>query len=110
MNSAKPQPGDAQPHASSVDNEDLAKQLASLSQDEADIFVRALELTIKRRRNMLIGYVLSLIAIIFGMVWALYMYGTREPGTFRLWVFCVPPTLSAIVLIAFGRFTRLKRR
>ena len=87
-------------------DEDFQEKLKNLTEEEAAMFVRALELAISRRRNMLIGYVLSLIAVILGMVWALYMYGTRAPGSFRLWVFLVPPTLAGIILITFGKLTR----
>jgi len=87
-------------------DEELAQALAQLSPEEAAAFVTALELIMKRRRLLLRGYLASLIALIGGMIFALYMYGTREKGTFVGWVFLVPFAAVGIILMVFGRLAK----
>jgi len=86
-----------------ADHRSVEERVADLSPEEAAIFNTVLEITMKRRRLMLIGYLLALVAVLVGMMWALYMYGARERGTFVGWVFMVPPALAAMIIILFGR-------
>jgi len=87
-----------------ADHKSIEQRIAELPPEEAALFNKILEITMKRRRMMLAGYILALLAVLFGMVWALYMYGSREPGTFVGWVFLVPPALAAVIIILFGRW------
>lgn len=92
--------------AAGVDPASIEKQLEQLTPEEAEMFIRALAITLKRRRFMLIGYLLALVAVLFGMVTALYIYGTSERGTFIGWVFLLPPGLAALFIYGFGRYSR----
>jgi hypothetical protein len=40
------------------------------------------------------------------MIIALYVYGTREPGTFVGWVFLIPFAAVGIVLTTAGRLAK----
>ncbi len=89
-----------------ADHKSIEERIAELSPEEAEMFAMILEITMKRRRFMLVGYILALAVALLGMVWALYMYGSRTPGTFIGWVFLVPPGLAAVIIILFGRWTK----
>ncbi len=94
------------PSKTELGDDNLADALAKLSPEEADIFLAALELTLKRRRLLLVGYIAAVLALIGGMVTAFYLYGTREPGSFAGWVFLVPFAAVAIILMTFGRMAK----
>ena len=85
---------------------EFEKALAELTPEQAELFVRALELAIKKRRILLFGYLSALFAIVVGMVWALYFFGSREPGTFVGWVFLVPILVAGFLFVGFGRLAR----
>ena len=89
-----------------VEDDELAEAIAKLSPEEADMFVRALEMTMKRRRLLLRGYLAALVTLIAGMVLALYVYGSREPGTFVGWVFLIPFAGVGIILSVFGHLAK----
>jgi len=92
--------------APDADHKSIEERIDELSPEEAELFRTILEITMKRRRMMLIGYTLALAAVLLGMVWALFMYGSRERGTFVGWVFVVPPALAAMIIILFGRWSK----
>jgi len=86
---------------------DLEAELAKLTPEEADMFMRALRLAMRKRRVLLIGYLATVISLVLGTVWALYIYGkTRGSGEFMVWVFLVPLFVAAICLMSFGRISR----
>ena len=71
------------------------------------MFVRALELAMRKRRVLLAGYLATILALIVGMIWALYIYGaTLGSGQFMAWVFLVPLTLAGSIMFLFGRYAR----
>jgi hypothetical protein len=86
--------------------DEIEEQIKDLSPEEAEMFVRALNLALKKRRWMLLGYIGALLAVVLGMALALYVYGTREPGSFVGWVFIIPPGLAALVLYLVGKYVR----
>jgi uncharacterized membrane protein (DUF106 family) len=85
---------------------EIEKALEQLTPEQAEMFLEVLELTMKRRRIMLAGYALALVAMLGGMMWALYTYGTREYGTFVGWVFFVPFIAVGAILWIFGRWSK----
>ncbi len=89
-----------------ADHKDIEERIKELSPEEAAMFVQILEITMKRRRVMLLGYLAALFAFVIGMGWALYMFGTHEKGTFVGWVFLVPVALVGLILWLFGRWAR----
>lgn len=101
---AKPDPGSAPP---AMSDEEFARKLAELTPEQRAMFERALELTVKKRRVLMTGYLATAIALVLGLAWALYIYGKTHGGAeFMGWVFLVPPMVASFVLILFGRFAR----
>lgn len=84
----------------------IEEQLDALTPEEAEMFVRALELAMRKRKWMLIGYLIALIAVVLGMMVALYVWGTREPGSFVGWVFLVPPGVAGAAIYATGKLVK----
>lgn len=88
-------------------DEEFAKKLAELTPEQRAMFERALELTVKKRRVLMTGYLATAVALILGMAWALYIFGKTHGGDqFMGWVFLVPPMVASFVMILFGRLAR----
>jgi hypothetical protein len=85
---------------------ELAGKLEQLSPEEMDMFLGLIQKALKKRRIQLAGYLLSLVCMIGGLLFALYVYGNREPGEFVGWAALVPFGLVAAVLLIFGRWSR----
>lgn len=89
---------------------ELARKLAELTPEEADMFVRALHLAMRKRRVLMAGYLATALSLVLGWLWALYIYGkTHGSGEFMAWVFLVPPAMAAVILVTFGRISRRLR-
>ena len=85
---------------------ELQKKLDGLSPEQVEMFTRALELAVRKKRVRLIGYALTAVSLLLGTLWALYIYGkTLGSGESMLWVFFVPLALAAIILMTFGRIS-----
>ena len=84
----------------------LEEKLRELSPEQIELFVEALRQAMRKRKLMLVGYLSALLCVVLGLGWALFMYVTREPGTFVGWVFLVPFTLAATCMWIFGRLAR----
>lgn len=82
----------------------IEEQLQELSPEEALMFVKILEITLKRRRMQMLGYIFALVSVVFGMLFAVYLWGSREPGEFIGWVFIIPPAAAGLCLWLFGRW------
>jgi hypothetical protein len=100
----------APPRPRTRGDEELARKLEELTPEQAELFVRALHLAMRKRRVLIAGYIAAAISVVLGWLWALYIYGaTRGSGEFMAWVFLVPPLLAAILLVTFGRISRRLR-
>lgn len=98
---------DTQPKKSAEQEQaELEAALDKLSPQEAEMFVRALELTMKKRRIMMFGYLSAALLMVIGFLWAFYMYGTHDQHKFIGWVFLVPFTIAGISFIVFGRIAK----
>jgi hypothetical protein len=84
----------------------LARAIAELTPEQAANFERLLARAAKRRLILLVGYLLSLVVLLAGALWAFYIYGTSEPGSFRAWVFLVPLAAMGLIFFAAGRLAR----
>ena len=85
---------------------ELAKKLDGLTPEQVEMFARALELAMRKKRVRLIGYALTALSLTLGTIWALYIYGkTLGSGESMTWVFLVPIALAAIILLFFGRLS-----
>jgi hypothetical protein len=89
-----------------LDAASIEEQIAALPPEEAAMFARILEITLARRRVMLIGYILALVTIVVGTFFALYVIGRYGPDVFLLWVLLVPVALTGAVLYGFGRWSK----
>jgi hypothetical protein len=85
---------------------DIASELAKLDPAQAALFVQALELTMRKRRWMLLGYLAAMFAVLIGQVLALLVWANRTPGTFVGWVFLVPLALAGGILVATSSVVR----
>jgi peptidoglycan/LPS O-acetylase OafA/YrhL len=85
---------------------DIEAELAKLSPEQAEMFVSALELAMRKRRIMLTGYLAAMTAVLLGQVLAFIMYVHREPGAFLGWLFLVPFAGAGAILQIFGQMAR----
>jgi hypothetical protein len=92
--------------ATSIEGESLEEAIAKLTPEQADMFMRALALTMRKRRLMLVGNLLALLLTVIGMLFAFVAYGNREPGSFVGWVFLVPIGSAGFVLWFFGKLAK----
>jgi hypothetical protein len=84
----------------------LAEAIAELTPEQAAEFERLMARAAKRRRILLAGYLLSLVVLLAGALWAFYVYGTAEPGSFRAWVLLVPLAAMGLIFFVAGRLAR----
>ena len=88
-----------------LDSEQIKEQVSDLNPEEAAIFLRIMELTLKRRRIQLLGYVCAMFAVLIGMITALYIWSQRDPGQFIGYVFFMPVAGGALSIWLFGRWS-----
>ena len=96
----------ARAEAGKPSDAELEKLLAGLTPEQAEMFVDALELAVKKRRLLLWGYVAAAVALLAGIAAAFWIYGTRDEGQFVGWAFLIPPGLAGLTLFVFGRWSR----
>lgn len=92
--------------ALSNDPSRLDNEIEHLTPEEAVVFLRLIEASLKKRRILIAGYLAALLFMVGGMLTAFYVYSQREPGEFLGWVFLIPFGLVAASLILFGRWAR----
>lgn len=85
---------------------DMEKELAQLTPEQAELFLRALELTMKKRKMMLYGYLTALVVIVGGSIGALYVWAAYRQSVFITWVFLVPFACAGGLIILFGKAAR----
>ncbi len=87
---------------------EIEEAIKQLTPEEAAIFVKQIEASLKQKKIMLWGYLSVVLTLIIGSMWSFYMYGTRKPGTFVGWVFLVPVAVAAAQFVLFGYLARRK--
>jgi hypothetical protein len=80
--------------------DELVKAIGELSPEEAEFFLKKLEAALRKRKIMLSGYLVAMVAWIVGMVCALAYFGMASG--FVGWVFLVPFAIVGVILWAFG--------
>ena len=80
--------------------EDLAELIGKLNPAEADFFLKKLEAALRKRKIMLSGYIVAMVAWVVGMVCALAYFGMASG--FTGWVFLVPFLIVGVILWVFG--------
>ncbi len=83
-------------------HDQLAEAIKQLSPDEAAFFLWKLEISVRKRKIQLTGYLAAMVTWIVGMVGALVFYGLSSG--FVGWVFLVPFALVGGILWAFGKW------
>ena len=79
---------------------DLEAAIAQLDPDEAQFFLKKLEAAFRKRKIMLSGYIVAMVAWLVGMVCALAYFGMASG--FTGWVFLVPFLIVGVILWVFG--------
>jgi hypothetical protein len=78
----------------------LAKAISELSPDEAEFFLKKLEAALRKRKIMMSGYLVAMVAWVVGTICALIYFGMASG--FVGWVFLVPFAIVGVILWAFG--------
>lgn len=108
MAKAKQSKGTTAPNDVETDTEgeSLEEAIAKLTPEQAEMFMKALTLTMKKRRLMLMGTLLALLVLVAGTIWAFITFANREPGSFKIWVFLVPFAGAGLSMWIFGRLAK----
>ena len=90
-------------HAFDPDKHDeLAEAIKKLSPDEAAFFLWKLEISVRKRKIQLTGYLVAMLIWVVGMVGALVIYGLSDG--FIGYVFLIPFAIVGATLWAFGKW------
>jgi hypothetical protein len=81
----------------------------TISQEQLDKLIAAIEKVERKRRIMLGGYLAALTLLVGGQVAAFWIFGTAPPGSFVGWVFFIPFAGVGAILWGFGRWSRSVR-
>jgi hypothetical protein len=80
--------------------EDLETLIGNLNPTEADYFLKKLEAALRKRKIMLSGYIVAMVAWLVSMVCAIAYFGMASG--FTAWVFLVPFAMVGLILWIFG--------
>jgi hypothetical protein len=83
-------------------HDELAAAVEKLSPEEAEFFLKRLEIALRKRKIQLTGYLVAMLVWLLGMVGALVYYGMSSG--FVGWVFLAPFAIVGLVLWIFGRW------
>ena len=81
-------------------HEELARAIAQLKPEEAAFFLHRLEMTLRKRKIQLGGYLVAMVGWLAGMTLALIYYGMQDGSA--LWAFIVPFGFVGVILYGFG--------
>lgn len=79
---------------------DIESAIAQLDPEDARVFLTKLEAAFRKRKIMLSGYLVAMVAWLVGMLCALAYVGLSHG--FVGWVFLVPFAIVGVILYAFG--------
>jgi len=83
-------------------HDELAAAVEKLSPEEAEFFLKRLEVALRKRKIQLTGYLVAMLVWLLGMIGALVYYGMSSG--FVGWVFLAPFAAVGLVLWIFGRW------
>ncbi|HEY1557141.1 MAG TPA: hypothetical protein VGF94_20035 [Kofleriaceae bacterium] len=83
-------------------HDQLARAVEELSPEEAQFFLKKLEIALRKRKIQLLGYLVATLAWVLMMVGALAYFGLADG--FVGWVFLVPFAVVGAILYGFGRW------
>jgi hypothetical protein len=81
---------------------ELASAIQQLSPAEAKFFLHRLEMAYRKRKLQITGYLVAVVAWLFGELFAFVYFGTHDG--FTGWVFLVPFFSVGLILYIFGRW------
>lgn len=84
--------------------DEVAAAIKELPSDQAEFFLKKLEVVLRRRKIQLTGYLVGLVLWVVAMLGALAYYGTHDG--FTGWVFLLPFGVLGAVITLFGRWAR----
>jgi hypothetical protein len=84
--------------------DEVAAAIKELPSDQAEFFLKKLEVVLRRRKIQLTGYLVGLVLWVVAMLGALAYYGTYDG--FTGWVFLIPFGVLGGVITLFGRWAR----
>ncbi len=82
---------------------ELARAIEKLNPQEAAFFLWKLEMSIRKRKIQIMGYLTAMLVWIAGMMFALIWYGTHDG--FVGWAFLLPFLLVGVILFLFGKWS-----
>ncbi len=83
-------------------SDELEKAIKQLNPDEAAFFLTRLEVSLKKRKVQLTGYIVAMAVWLVAMLFALAYYGIATG--FVGWVFLAPFGLVGLIIYAFGKW------
>ena len=84
-------------------HDELAEAIKKLSPEDAAFFLWKLEMSVRKRKLQLTGYLVAMLVWLVGMLGALVIYGSSSG--FVGYVFLIPFGLVGVILWAFGKWT-----
>lgn len=81
-------------------------ELSGLSAKERALLDEAVDLVMKKRRIMFVGYVVAALMVAGGGAFTMIIYLGREPGTFWAWSLLVPFAGVGASLWGFGKLAK----
>ena len=99
---ARPGPPDVEQAFDKDKHVELARAIEKLTPEEASFFLWRLEISIKKRKVQLVGYLVAMLVWLAGMLFALAYYGLASG--FVGWEFLLPFALVGMILFGFGKW------
>lgn len=90
--------------------EQIEQAIQNMPPEKAAQLVAMLEVSLRRRKIELVGYLAAALVLLLGMLGALYYYGTSERGDFVGWVFLLPLGLAGGIMMLVGRWADRGRK
>ncbi len=88
----------------------IEQAIKNMPPEKAAELVAMLEESLRRRKIELYGYLGAALALLVGMVVALYIYGSADANQFVGWVFLIPLGLAGAIMWGVGRWAQKARK
>jgi peptidoglycan/LPS O-acetylase OafA/YrhL len=90
--------------------EQIEQAIQNMPPEKAAELVAMLEVSLRRRKIELVGYLGAALVLLLGMIGALYYYGTSDHGDFVGWVFLLPLGAAGAIMMLVGRWADRGRK